>query len=323
MGRAESSTSQPAKASSKPERAKRARETLNKTIPALLASNPRAKHGVDSVEMIVRTESQTSVKDTEIAIRGLHIRVLHTDTLSAATELYRTGKKGAKIATLNMASPLRPGGGFLSGATSQEEFLCMRTTLLPSLQEQFYRLPKEGVVHTPDVLVFRDANGNDLPKAERFYVDVMTAGMLRFPDVEGERYANDADREMAVKKMRAVLRICVAKGVKRVVLGAWGCGAYGNPVAEIALAWRKVILGIDSKGRPKGREVWEDVEEIIFAITDARMVDVFHNCFKGLLGKESSRDIIIEDLQESFRESKDKSGETAESNNASIAPGHE
>jgi len=38
-----------------------------------------------------------------------------------------------------MASPLRPGGGVLTGATSQEEFLCARTTLYPSLREKFYR----------------------------------------------------------------------------------------------------------------------------------------------------------------------------------------
>ena len=87
-----------------------------------------------------------------------------------------------------MASPLRPGGGVLTGATSQEEFLCARTTLLPSLRESFYRLPEIGAVFTHDVLVFRGSGsladaGQELGPGERFWVDVVSAGMLRFPEL--------------------------------------------------------------------------------------------------------------------------------------------
>ncbi len=104
-----------------------------------------------------------------------------------------------------MASPLRPGGGVLSGATSQEESLCARTTLLPSLRDDFYRLPEVGAVYTPDVLVFgrwdadgsgADAVGEEMARRAWFYVDVVSAAMLRFPDVvdgdgDGEkRYAS-------------------------------------------------------------------------------------------------------------------------------------
>ena len=59
----------------------------------------------------------------------------------------------------------------------------MRTTLLPSLKESFYHLPELGGIYTPDVLVFRnglplgDATG-ELGVGERYFVDVVTAGML-------------------------------------------------------------------------------------------------------------------------------------------------
>lgn len=50
----------------------------------------------------------------------------------------------ARVGILNMASPLSPGGGFLNGSAAQEESLCMRATLLPSLRDEFYRLPELG-----------------------------------------------------------------------------------------------------------------------------------------------------------------------------------
>jgi hypothetical protein len=86
-----------------------------------------------------------------------------------------------------MASPIRPGGGFLDGANSQEEFLCARTTLFPSLWDSFYRLPEIGGIYTPDVLVFRDSTpeANDLTKRDRYFLDVVSAGMFRFPDSRG------------------------------------------------------------------------------------------------------------------------------------------
>lgn len=72
------------------------------------------------------------------------VRIITTDSLTAAQALLsqtKPTKKSSNPCILNMASPLRPGGGVLAGATSQEEFLCARTTLLPSLKESFYRLP--------------------------------------------------------------------------------------------------------------------------------------------------------------------------------------
>jgi uncharacterized protein (TIGR02452 family) len=185
----------------------------------------------------------------------------------------------SRVAILNMASPLRPGGGVLTGATSQEENLCGRTTLYPSLREEFYRLPDVGGVYTPDVLVVRGDEG-ELPPSQRFFVDVVTAAMLRMPNVEGGVY-EDKDREMVVRKMRAVMRMARGHGVDGLVLGAWGCGAYGNPVGEVARAWRSVLCG--KKDRGVHGEGWDGLE-VVFAIKDRRMADEFAAAFgEGLV----------------------------------------
>jgi uncharacterized protein (TIGR02452 family) len=215
------------------------------------------------------------------------IRIITTDSLTAAQILAsnraKQAKKSDNVCVLNMASPLRPGGGVLAGATSQEEFLCARTTLLPSLTEEFYRLPEFGGIFTSDVLVFRSPrplgdNAGELGAGERYWVDVISAGMLRFPDLEGEedevKRLGKKDREVVERKMRAVLRIAAAKGVKKLVLGAWGCGAYGNPVGDVAEAWSRVLSASAAESAKKKkaipREVWPDLEEVVFAIPSVK-----------------------------------------------------
>lgn len=302
-------------------RAKQAKATINKTIPALLTANPRAQRGIKSAELIADPPQHhhRDAPTTEERSRAPHdhigpspapapsetkIRIVASDTITTALRLFSSPGPTAKsardgrIGILNMASPLRPGGGFLNGATSQEESLCMRTTLYPSLQENFYRLPDVGGVWTPDVLIFRDVtqDANELGKKERRYVGVVSAGMLRFPDLDEdeESYASQKDKDMVERKMRAVMRIFQSRRMERVVLGAWGCGAYGNPVREIASSWRKVLL-VDSSSERAGKrkggtaqgEVWSGVKEVVFAIKDRTMAEQFAKYFAG--------DIEVED----------------------------
>ncbi|CBX96559.1 hypothetical protein LEMA_P108240.1 [Plenodomus lingam JN3] len=268
------------------------------------------------------------------------IRVLATDSLTAAHMLTfpphqpKPRKNQPNTCILNMASPLRPGGGVLTGATSQEEFLCARTTLLPSLLDSYYRLPEYGGVYTPDVLVFRnhlplgDSKG-ELPAAERWWVDVVSAGMLRFPELEGgeedeARWLSRADRESAEGRMRAVLRICARNGVKKVVLGAWGCGAFGCPVGDIAEGWRKVLEGcaVSHGGKGRGKsggemETFLEIEEVVFAIGNRPMAQAFAQAYGGVEVEEvggvqgedeEEVDEVAEELRTKIREMEEHLG---------------
>ncbi|KAJ4359379.1 hypothetical protein N0V95_002209 [Ascochyta clinopodiicola] len=375
MGRTEKSQGLAPPAIRKDVRAKQARNIINKVVPAILASNTRARRGIDGSELIADPGSassndarkidaggddvayikrkgqgrrkakdqnneedveqngaprKTSVKakksgkrrndsidedlasltvdpKSEVPIssgRKRTLRIITTDSLTAAqilsTSTTKPAKKSPNVCILNMASPLRPGGGVLAGATSQEEFLCARTTLLPSLKESFYRLPEYGGIFTSDVLVFRSSGflGDsvaELGVGERYYVDVISAGMLRFPDLEGEedevKTLAKKDRETVERKMRAVLRIAEAKGVKKLVLGAWGCGAYGNPVSEVASAWSCVLSGALSGARKSkmtvAGETWSNLEDVVFAISNPRMAADFAEAFGGGIGVET------------------------------------
>lgn len=296
------------------DRAKKAKETVNKVIPDLLKSSPRARHGVHNA---ILTTDPKPVKDVDEANGSYHltIRLANTDSLTAARRLTQSSRrqsaaasasnsskqtaKTSNVCVLNMASPLRAGGGFLEGATSSEEFLCMRTTLYASLWDDFYRLPELGGIVTPDVLIHRDSTpeAEDLPKRERFFVDMISAAMIRFPETNSARMADkeegeggcscgvsycDRDRELVTHKMRAVLYMAQARGAEKLVLGAWGCGAYGNPVREVAKIWKRVLLGTARKA-----ESWPGLKEIVFAITDRGQLKEFEKCFGDVVVQES------------------------------------
>ena len=333
MGRTAASKGIPPAVNRKDARAKRAKQTLNKDIPAVLQAHPRARKGIESSELIVdpppaatginaqgrsvakvevevKTDAQvgsdTPDKATPATVGAVKLILRVADTLEAAADLHRgdRGRKPQNVAVLNMASPLRAGGGFLNGATSQEESLCMRSTLYPALKEEFYRLPEVGGVWTPDVLVFRSHYDGtpDLPKKERFFVDVITSAMLRFPDVEEDadgikHFTNQQDRETTERKIRAVLRIAQSKDVKQLVLGAWGCGAFASPVNEVAKAWKKVLLYNEqdsSKSRIKktvsASDSWSGMR-IVFAIREKAMATAFAQHFGEGLNFEEEGEI--------------------------------
>ncbi|KAF2468878.1 uncharacterized protein BDR25DRAFT_372739 [Lindgomyces ingoldianus] len=380
-------------------RAKQARQIVNQIVPAILASNVRARNGVEGSELIVdppvarefgvtgsKKEGSGSTEVVYVKRKGqgrrriknvedegkdrrrdslderiaklslaldptqasptssnpMRIKIIVTDTLTAShiltfpskhpsftlsssssSNVYPPTSRKNKPNTciLNMASPLRPGGGTLSGATSQEEFLCSRTTLLPSLHESFYRLPDIGGIFTKDVLVFRNARvlgeASGELEEERYWVDVVSAGMLRFPELEGGKRLGKKDREVVERKMRAVMRIAYSKGVKKMVLGPWGCGAYGNPVADIAQAWRKVLLpDTELKRETIGEEPerWEHIEEVVFAISNAKMAGEFATAFGCKIavelgpggdvddGEAEEEDKVAKELRDKIRE---------------------
>ncbi|KZM24744.1 uncharacterized protein EKO05_0005324 [Ascochyta rabiei] len=389
MGRTEKSQGLAPPAIRKDIRAKQARNIVNKVVPAILASNTRARRGADASELIADPEPASSndvrkadaggddvayikrkgqgrrkakgrndeedaeqdgavrkigsrakksgkrmnesndedlsslTLDPRLEVprppgRKCTVRIITTDSLTAAQVLSTTAtksvKKSSNVCILNMASPLRPGGGVLTGATSQEEFLCARTTLLPSLKESFYRLPEYGGIFTSDVLVFRSLgslgdSAAELGAGERCYIDVISAGMLRFPDLEGEedevKRLAKKDREIMERKMRAVLRIAEMKGVKKLVLGAWGCGAYGNPVADVASAWSRVLSGASSSAKKSKMtvavETWPNLGDVVFAISNPRMAADFAKAFGGGIEAEAgprSSDADDEDDEE-------------------------
>jgi uncharacterized protein (TIGR02452 family) len=76
--------------------------------------------------------------------------------------------------------------------------------------------------------------------------------------------------------MRNVLRIAVSHGHQRLILGALGCGAFGNPAGEVAACWAEVF------GEEEFAVGW--FEKVVFAVLeDGRVMGNF-GVFDEVLG---------------------------------------
>lgn len=157
-----------------------------------------------------------------------------------------------KTAVLNFASAKNPGGGVEGGSNAQEESLCRISTLYPCLcdndvWEDFYRfhrnqhnpLYSDRLIYTPDIMVFRkdDALMDVLPKNLWWKVDVITCAAPNKSMMQSE-----IDLEpVFISRFKAILAVAKANGVENVVLGAFGCGVFGNDPYVVANAAKEAL----------------------------------------------------------------------------------
>lgn len=153
-----------------------------------------------------------------------------------------------KVAALNFASYINPGGGFLNGAMAQEEAICTQSDLYPVIASQidFYAWNKQhrnrGLymnrgLYSPDIIWDGDAQSGVITCA----APNKTAGRrtLREPE-EQMKFYSDADSAM-LSRMNFVKRIAEDQQVDVLILGAWGAGVFGFKPAEVAKMWQRTF----------------------------------------------------------------------------------
>lgn len=197
-------------------------------------------------------------------VRSTHVRVLRATTLDAAVGLDR---QGLRPAALNFASALTPGGGFLVGARAQEESLCWSSALYACLADNemyAYHLQRDDpiysdyVLYSPDVPVFRGSDGALLeePWACSFLTSPAPIATLDLT----QRSDGAARLEQAfASRIAKVLAVAARHGHETLVLGAWGCGAFGNDPVMVARRFREALRGPFAGV----------FSEVVFAIHDA------------------------------------------------------
>ncbi len=178
------------------------------------------------------------------------------DALSLAHEksqdpAYANDDNGREL-VLNLASAARPGGAIREGANGQEEDLCRKSTLLLSLEsdeaKRYYdynnalntHMGSDAVVITPNVAVVRDNTGELLDQPYWLSVMSCSAPMVRL-GLEGK--SEEEYRDMLYVRISGMLRCAASLGYKNLVLGAFGCGVFGNDAAVVSDAFYKAFSG--------------------------------------------------------------------------------
>lgn len=203
------------------------------------------------------------------------IQVANETTLGAAERLVARGRWPL---ALNFANGVQPGGGFLSGAlVAQEEVLCRSSALYATLEgDPLYaahaRRPRpdsiDWAIYSADVPVFRRDDGT--PHDSPWPLSFLTCAAPYAPAI-GQPEAGD----LLQVRIQRVLAIARAFGHEMLVLGAWGCGAFGNDPVRTARDFRQALE----------RDFAGAFGEIVFAIADwspeRRFLGPFREVFKA------------------------------------------
>ena len=177
---------------------------------------------------------------------------------------------GGRVAVLNFANPVNPGGGVENGAMAQEECLCRSSNLYTCLrashlfndyygyharmQDHFY---SDRLIYTRDVTVFKDDKPvpEMLPREEWFRVDVITCAA---PYLGESKYTNlTVLKRIYQSRIANIMEAALDNMVDTIILGAFGCGAFKNPAREVAAAFKSVI---------ESKQYCKKFKNIIFAI---------------------------------------------------------
>ncbi len=240
-------------------------------------------------QAVVRTRLYTPEQLARIETSsGTAPLVRVTDGTTQTIALEMVSASNGRVGLLNFASARNPGGGFLNGAKAQEEDLCRCSGLYPCLLQcmEYYDVNRnqssllytDYAIFSPDVPFFKTRGTGEL-LSDPFLVSVITAPA---PNT-GPYMRSHSDVEVATRELREtfqrrwsnVLRIASDQGVTRLLLGAWGCGAFGGDPIMASETARKAIEN-DGRG----------FEEIVFAIPGTGRqsqanLDAFRKSFKA------------------------------------------
>ena len=172
------------------------------------------------------------------------ITVTTEDSFTAASRF-------EKPFVMNFANAHKAGGGFRLGANAQEEALCRCSTLYASITsenaKEMYRfnnthlssVESDYMLYSPNVCVFRDHHCELL--SEPFTTAVIT---IPAPNKRGAALlaSNKKIAETMTRRIRIMLAIAAENSHKNLVLGALGCGAFGNKPDEVSEYFRNVLI---------------------------------------------------------------------------------
>ena len=163
-----------------------------------------------------------------------HEAFWNLDTISAA---YKAAESypGKRVAILNFASYKNPGGGFMTGAMAQEEAICHESTLFPVLSSlpSFYEenrkdtnssMYRDRAIYSPGIVLTR--------KKPYIAVDVLTCAS---PNRSASFMLNmqAENRKILFQRSRFIAAIMKEQQVNIPILGAWGCGVFGQDPGEV------------------------------------------------------------------------------------------
>lgn len=196
------------------------------------------------------------------------------------------------IQALDFASARCPGGGWLNGAHAQEESLMRCSGLydcISQFDDTFYCLPKRkgiyanALISSPLVPFHKSEKGK--PFDSLIECDIVTCAAVNCTEFNprtkaSKRMIKEISRlriEMILDAFDLMLMQHMNLNTysqRVVILGAWGCGVFRNPVKQIANLFKQIIH--------KRHSITTMPTTFVFAIPDQETMESFSSVFNSL-----------------------------------------
>lgn len=205
-----------------------------------------------------------------------HVGSHDTDTLYVAKTTVEAILKesNGKTVVLNFASGKRAGGGYRNGKMAQEESLCYSSNLYYILRNEkhfydlnskvtsngFYQTYTDNALYAENVEFFRDQILNFTTPV---YVDVISVPAINYYKQHSKYDGIVAD--LMKDRIDKILSTMASKGAETIILGAYGCGVFGNDTKTIAGIFNDLIY-----------DKYDGVfKKVVFAIPDYETLKIF------------------------------------------------
>ena len=257
---------------------------------------------IDNVKVFHDTQKQTrekypaDVNDVEY-YNGVD-RVEASEELTPITMIHggtvNTGYSYAdtnKVAILNFADAIKFGGWVEHGAQTQEENICRCSNLYPTLAneksaEEYYipnsrfgnHIYTDRIIYSRDITVFKDDETYENIEPRQMDVITCPAPSTVLPDNEAIQIYR--------ARLEQIILSAIVNEAECIVLGAWGCGAFGQSPDLVARAFADVLNNYGGK-----------FKKIVFAIrpTYGEAISTTYRMFDTVINKYYEGGVIYEE----------------------------
>jgi uncharacterized protein (TIGR02452 family) len=185
-----------------------------------------------------------------------NILFLQQTTVEAALICHRIYPR---ICIHNFANNEAPAWNVFGGNT-QEEHLFRKTNLSYSLDKKMYpicegrtrtSIPTTArILYSPKITILKNDSYGQITPIQVAVASSAAAPAPRSKDFESfdgvykphhQDYFHEAEKELTRQKIRLMLSAARDDGCKIFITGAWGCGAFCNPLRGLAQLWREEL----------------------------------------------------------------------------------
>lgn len=204
------------------------------------------QYSIDNTKYYRDIEIAKEVKNTKKFL--VEENIIHCGTIDCIIKLREENIKGNIIA-LNFASATTPGGGYLNGSTAQEESLCRASMLYPCLTKDrtmykenklnYTPLYSDKMKYSPNVPIIRDDNGSLMDS----YVlgSFITSPAVNRKGAKKVLINDSKINDVMNLRIRKIISLALEHKPSVIVLGAFGCGVFGNKKEVVYDLFEKAI----------------------------------------------------------------------------------